>query len=88
MSSLNDMMTCTQYPIFQKFINRTFKFNNKYLGILTSSPVFDYNPLDFPSADRPDTSNLNMICIRNNISQVYSQGLRNFVFPMFGVRFV
>lgn len=88
MSSLNDMMTCTQYPIFQKFINRTFKFNNKYLGILTSSPVFDYNPLDFPSADRPDTSNLNMICIRNNISQVYSQGLRNFVFPMFGMRFV
>jgi len=88
MSSINDMMTCTQYPIFQKYINRTFKFNDKYLGILTSSPVFDYNPLDFPSPERPDTSNVNMICIRNNISQVYSQGLDPYVFPMFGMRFV
>jgi hypothetical protein len=88
MSSINDMMTCTQYPIFQKYINRVFKYNDKYLGILTSSPVFDYNPLDFQSAERPDTSNMNIICIRNNISQVYSQALKGYVFPMFGMRFV
>lgn len=88
MSSINDMMTCTQYPIFQKFINRVFKFNNKYLGILTSSSVFDYDPVYFPSVERPDTSNLNMICIKNNISQIYTQSIKDQVFPMFGMRFV
>lgn len=88
MSSINDMMTCTQYPIFQKFINRVFKFNNKYLGILTSSSVFDYDPMYFPSVERPDTSNLNMICIKNNISQIYTQSIKDQVFPMFGMRFV
>lgn len=88
MSSYNDMMTCTQYPIFQKYRNRVFQFNDKYLGVLTSSSVFDYNPIDFPDAVRPDTSNLNLICIRNNISQVYTQSLKDKVFPMFGMRFV
>lgn len=88
LSSINDMMMCTQYPIFQKYINRVFKFNNEYLGILTSSSVFDYDPTHIQSIGSPDTSNLNMICIRNNISMVYSTGYRNLVFPMFGMRFV
>ena len=88
MSSYNDMMMCTQYPIFQKYRNRVFQYFKTYLGILTSSSVFDYEPIYFPSAERPDTSNLNMICIRNNISQVYSQSLKENVFPMFGMRFV
>ena len=88
MSSYNDMMMCTQYPIFQKYRNRVFQYSRSYLGILTSSSIFDYNPTDFQSVGRPDTSNLNMICIRNNVSMVYGASYKEYVFPMFGMRFV
>lgn len=87
-SSVNDMMLCQQYPIFQKYQNRGFKFDNNYFGILTSSSLRSYDPTEVSSGGPPDTSNLNMIYIKNNVSRIYSKLDKVFVFPMFGMRFV
>lgn len=85
LSSPADMMTCCQYPIFQKYENRVFKLGNTYCGILTSSLL---NKGMTNSKYHYSNDDLNPIMIRHNISEVYTDAVKNRVFPMFGMRFV
>ena len=85
LSSLEDGMCCEQYPIFQKFYNREFRFNGDLCHILTSSLLsigmkdqgYEYSQLD-----------LNPIMIIKDTSMVYSDAIKHKTFPMFGIRFV